>query len=235
MSVSAKKIDKSRLGRLLVNRGYISDGQLEQALLLQRRTGQRLGEIMVARGWVSEKAISRTLRHQKRYRYAAAFAAMVAAPLQPMMAFAASAPAAGTPVPEAQRPAGFQPMSDTELGQVSARGLDQFVSQIQDVQAMADGSKKPDSVETLKVLAKSFSPVFGFLDYTLTMQGVHYDPSRSKSQVLADGSIQMALPDRISQVSLQDIHAGTTASMGDLSINDIRFSANSSITVRMMP
>lgn len=235
MSINAKQLDKSRLGRLLVNRGYISDGQLEQALQLQRQSGLRLGEVLVGQGWVTERAINRTLRHQKRYRYAAAFAAMAVAPLQPMLAFAASAPAAASPVPEAQRPAGFQPMSDEEMSTVSARGLDQFVGQIKDVQAMADGSKKPDSIEALKVVAKTFFPMFAFLDYDLTISGVHYDPNRPQYQILADGGIQMALPQRIDQVAMRNIHAGSTPSMGDVSINNIQFSNDSHITVRVLP
>ena len=235
MTISTKQIDRSRLGRLLVNRGYISDVQLEQALQRQRDTGQKLGEVLVAQGWVSARTINRTLRHQKRYRYAAAFAAIVAAPLQPMIAFAASAPAAASPVPETRAPAGFQPMSDEQMSGVSARGLDQYVNQIKDVQNMANGTKKPDSIEALKMVAKTFFPVFAALDYNMTITGVHYDPNRPKYQLLADGGLEMALPDQIKQVSMQNIHVGNSPSMGTLTFNNVRFYGDSHITVRVNP
>ena len=39
--------EKSRLGRLLINRGYLSGGQVNEGLRLQRETGQRLGEVFI--------------------------------------------------------------------------------------------------------------------------------------------------------------------------------------------
>ncbi|MBC7182164.1 MAG: pilus assembly protein PilB, partial [Marinobacter sp.] len=51
--------EKSRLGRLLVNRGYLSEGQLEDGLRVQRETGQRLGEVLVQAGWITRKELDR--------------------------------------------------------------------------------------------------------------------------------------------------------------------------------
>ena len=56
--------EKSRLGRLLVNRGYLSETQLEDGLRLQREAGQRLGEVFIQSGWISEKELNRVLKHQ---------------------------------------------------------------------------------------------------------------------------------------------------------------------------
>ena len=180
MSNPANRIEKSRLGRLLVNRGYINESQLQFALEAQRSNGLRLGEVLVSRGWVTQREIERTLKHQKRYRYAAAFAAMVATPLQPLVAFAASAPAMATmPTPSSQQrmtPA-FQPLSDAEMARVSGQGIDDFLGQINDVNAMANGDKAPDSVEVMKVVARTFMPVFNMLDAEVNIQGVHYDPA----------------------------------------------------------
>lgn len=55
MSISQGHQEKSRLGQLLVNRGYLSEDQLEKGLRLQRDTGQRLGELLIQAGWVSEQ------------------------------------------------------------------------------------------------------------------------------------------------------------------------------------
>lgn len=238
MSISASQVEKSRLGRLLVNRGYINESQLSFALGQQRASGQRLGEILVSSGWVTQREINRALRHQKRYRYAAAFAAVVATPLQPLVAFAATTPAAATPIPTTseQQFAGLKPMSDSELGQVSGQGVDQFLSQIQKVESMAKGDSQPDSVETAKVVARTFLPVFNMLDAQVSIQGVHYDDTRPRYQFLADGSINMALPATIDQVSIQNIRpagaAATDPIMGSITVSNIQFSADSHFIVK---
>ena len=82
--------EKSRLGRLLINRGYLSEGQLEEGLRAQRETGQRLGEVLIAAGWISERELHRVLKHQSRYRNAAALVTMVTLPFQPLVSLGAS-------------------------------------------------------------------------------------------------------------------------------------------------
>lgn len=52
------------LGELLVERGLLSNVQLELALAEQRRTGLRLGEVLVSMGYVSEAALARMLLEQ---------------------------------------------------------------------------------------------------------------------------------------------------------------------------
>jgi hypothetical protein len=41
------------IGRFLVERGLITEDELEKALAEQRESGLRLGEILVGKGWVS--------------------------------------------------------------------------------------------------------------------------------------------------------------------------------------
>lgn len=59
--------DASRpsLGRLLVERGVITPGQLEIALSVQRAQGGMLGEILTARGWVTPLSMAAALARQK--------------------------------------------------------------------------------------------------------------------------------------------------------------------------
>jgi hypothetical protein len=52
------------LGRLLVERGLLSEVQLKQALAEQHESGNRLGEILVGRGWVSPSAVAATVAAQ---------------------------------------------------------------------------------------------------------------------------------------------------------------------------
>ncbi|MBK8972895.1 MAG: immunoglobulin domain-containing protein [Hahellaceae bacterium] len=91
MAVRTQSIEKSRLGRLLVNKGLITDAQLNRALVESHAAGQRLGEFLVAGGLISEKQLNQTLRRQKRVRHVATFLAMLIAPFQPMMAMSAAA------------------------------------------------------------------------------------------------------------------------------------------------
>jgi len=53
------------LGRLLVERGVISQEQLDGALAVQRSEGGMLGEIMTARGWVTPLSIAAAIAKQK--------------------------------------------------------------------------------------------------------------------------------------------------------------------------
>ena len=53
------------LGRLLVQRGVISDEQLETALRVQREQGGMLGEILTARGWVTPLSIAAAVAKQR--------------------------------------------------------------------------------------------------------------------------------------------------------------------------
>ena len=59
--------DASRpsLGRLLVERGVITEEQLNTALRVQRDEGGMLGEILTSRGWVTPLSIAAAVAKQK--------------------------------------------------------------------------------------------------------------------------------------------------------------------------
>jgi hypothetical protein len=52
------------LGRLLVDKGLLSDEELERALEEQEFTGKRLGEILIERGFLTTSALSHALAEQ---------------------------------------------------------------------------------------------------------------------------------------------------------------------------
>jgi hypothetical protein len=52
------------LGRLLVENGFLSEAELEEALAVQRRSHRRLGEILIARGWLTGPALALALAEQ---------------------------------------------------------------------------------------------------------------------------------------------------------------------------
>lgn len=60
--------DRTLLGNLLLERNLISQGDLEQAITLQKSTQQQLGKILVAQKLVTRKDISRILNVQRKLR-----------------------------------------------------------------------------------------------------------------------------------------------------------------------
>lgn len=90
MHSKTEVIEKSRLGRLLVNRGHISEVQLKEALVGAHAQGLRLGEYLVEQGAISNAVLQQVLKRQKRARKYSAMLALILAPLQPMFAFGAT-------------------------------------------------------------------------------------------------------------------------------------------------
>jgi len=62
--VEASSVPWRPLGELFVDRGLISEAELETALAEQAATGRRLGEILVERGLVSGPALTSALMDQ---------------------------------------------------------------------------------------------------------------------------------------------------------------------------
>lgn len=60
---------RTALGTLLVERDYLDQGQLEDALRTGEETGERLGEVIVRLGWVSEDDLAKVLAEQWHLRY----------------------------------------------------------------------------------------------------------------------------------------------------------------------
>ncbi len=231
-------LEKSRLGRLLVNRGYVTESQLEMALVEQRQTGRKLGEVLIAQGLISERNLSRTLRHQTRYRYAAAFVAMAVAPLQPAFALGANpvqqtaTDVAAEQMLQAQRK-GLQPLDEGEMSGVSAQGL------YQDLQALANWTPQGDDradagLDTVLTLAKAFSPVWEVLDANVVIEGVHYDGRDPSVTVTGDGGFKLAMPTLVESVRYEDIRpAGASGpTFGTISLTNLRFNDNFSLVLR---
>jgi predicted transcriptional regulator len=59
-----------RLGDILMDMGYITQGQLEEALEQQRKDDEYkpLGQILVERGWITKDAVERALTVQSRFQ-----------------------------------------------------------------------------------------------------------------------------------------------------------------------
>ncbi len=62
--MEAAQIPWRPIGELFVDRGLVSQGQLEEALAEQAATGKRLGEILVSRNLISSPELTQTLMEQ---------------------------------------------------------------------------------------------------------------------------------------------------------------------------
>ncbi|WP_444995604.1 hypothetical protein [Aliikangiella sp. IMCC44359] len=77
---------KSRLGIILINRGYITQEQLDTALKHQQHTNSRLGELLLEFNFIDKNQLARALRRQNWTRSIAATVALVLTPLSPVFA-----------------------------------------------------------------------------------------------------------------------------------------------------
>ena len=78
--------DSSRLGRLVVAKGWINDEQLEQALSYQQNNDCKFGESLVQLGFINHKQLKKVLSKQRWVRSLVAGAVMVSSPICPVLA-----------------------------------------------------------------------------------------------------------------------------------------------------
>jgi len=65
----AKRVNVKQLGQLLIERGVINKGQLDEALKAQKERGGLIGQILVDLGHASEEAIAQALTAQYGFPY----------------------------------------------------------------------------------------------------------------------------------------------------------------------
>jgi len=64
-----RRLVKKQLGELLIERGIITDAQLEEALRVQKEKGGLLGEVLVKMGFTKEEDIAQALTIQYGFPY----------------------------------------------------------------------------------------------------------------------------------------------------------------------
>jgi type IV pilus assembly protein PilB len=64
-----RRIVKKHLGELLIERGVITQAQLEKGLALQKEKGGLIGQILVSLGYTSEEEIAQVLTVQYGFPY----------------------------------------------------------------------------------------------------------------------------------------------------------------------
>ncbi|MDC8787235.1 hypothetical protein [Roseateles koreensis] len=216
--------ERSRLGQLLVEKGVISKAQLNQAIDRQKDSGKRLGEILTELNLATQRQINGVLRRQKHLRLAAA---VVTSLLGPMQAFAsAAAPVPLTQISAGNTPSnrnsssnsagGLQPLSDDEMGSVSAQGITH-----DSLLALAKNSKDGSSLQELVLL---MNPVLQMFESDTSMKNVVYDPENAKTKINKDGSVTLSLPSTIGELNFNNIRVkGDTSgpTFGSIQLSNI--------------
>jgi hypothetical protein len=209
----------SRLGQLLIDKGLISAKQLDAAIALQLLSKKRLGEILIEQGLLSERQLTKALKKQTSLRLTAALVAALLSPFQ--MASADMQRPTPSAMSQQQAPRGMQALSDMEMSNVSAQGLNEV---LQGIFATAESG---DGVGTAGQLAKLVLPVLNSLEAETSLHDVQYDTSKMTSMVNADGSVNLRLPSSIGELRFDNIRvagANPGQSFGSVVMQDIDLS-----------
>jgi hypothetical protein len=228
---------RSRLGLLLINKGWITHHQLDQALRLQSETGLRLGKVLIDQGWITERQLNRSLKKQSRYRHSAAFAALLLGLLQPFMA---SANIEREPISTEQLiektdrtpSSGLTLLSDSAMSAVTAQGSQLNIPTIQNILANTLETNNHDQ-SILNTLGNLFLPATNLLNADVEMSDVTY-AAGPRTKLNADGSITVALPSHIGQLAFKNVQVSESAgqNLGDVYIKNIDLS-NVDVTIRL--
>lgn len=209
---------KSRLGQILVNKGLITSQQLDAAIKLQLTSDKRLGEVLIEQGLLSRRQLDRALKKQSNLRLAATLVAALMSPFQMASADIQQTPSA---ISQQHTPMGLRPLSDAEMSDVSAQGLDEV---LQGLFVQAEGG---DGIATVKALSRLVMPVLDSLEAETSMKDVVYDTRHMRSTVNPDGSINVRLPSSIGELRFDNVRvagAPQGQSFGSLTLSNIDLS-----------
>ncbi|WP_137885050.1 hypothetical protein [Pseudomonas sp. 2FE] len=220
---------RSRLGQILLNKGLISPAQLEGAIQLQLTSHKRLGEILLEQGLLTERQLTKALKKQSNLRIAATLVAALLSPFQMASADIHRQPPSS--ISRQEIPRGLQPLSDLEMSDVSAQGLDAVLP------GLFMQAESGDGLGTVSQLAKLVMPVLNSLEAETSMADVRYDTSKLTSIINADGSLNVRLPSSIGELRFDNIRiagAPQGQSFGNLSLQDIDLS-QASLKISLRP
>lgn len=208
---------KSMLGQLLVKQKLISEEQLAKAIEQQRSTGQRLGDIFAEWNIITQQHVQDALRKQRNLRMVASLATALLAPVETYAVEALPTIAITTPVVLGRNQAGMQLMTEDELGDTAAQGLnDELILQVQK-------QHKDKGLEVIGDIAKLINPVLGFLQADVSMKDVVYDAANAAAAINKDGSLSLRLPSSIGEINFQNIRVRGSEgpSFGSIAIKGI--------------
>jgi hypothetical protein len=252
----------SRLGRVLVNKGQLTELQLEKALVEQGETGVRLGEVLVAHGWISEAQLQRALKRQSLLRKAGAIATAVCAPLHATTGMAASV--VSKPMVPVQRgsvteqvvnlPSGLVAMSDEELSDASAQGQyalaglpvmnfghDAAASGLQHNFKDDDEDKQQGDEQVAYQMMDSVTTVMGIgplssaIEADISFEGFRRFENVPAISLLEDGSVRLSTGFQADRINIENIRvkgSDSPETFGSIYMTDVEVAAGSNYTIR---
>jgi len=235
---------KSRLGLLLVRKRLITEQQLDDALKVQLKTSKRLGEVLIEQGILTPKQLQKALKKQSRYRFIAAFIAMILGPMS-FGAFASQSNSTQTSdqpsSSQVNHYQGLKALDDDSLADISGQGLNSpeqaFSNLLASAQGVAvDHKNELSELGPLNDLMSALNPISSMFDSDVSIKGVKYNSSKPRQIINEDGSIEFSLPEEIEEIAFKNMRvkgANTQNSLGDIIISNVRFSDQSSITIRL--
>ncbi len=235
---------KSRLGLLLVRKRLITEQQLDDALKVQLKTSKRLGEVLIEQGILTPKQLQKALKKQSRYRFIAAFIAMILGPMS-FGAFASQSNSTQTTdqtsSTQVDHYQGLKALDDDSLADISGQGLNSPEQAFSNLLASAQGitgehENELSELGPLNDLMSALNPIASMFDSDVTIKGVKYNSTKPRQIINEDGSIEFSLPEEIEEIAFKNMRvkgADTQNSLGDIIISNVRFSDQSSITIRL--
>lgn len=193
---------RALFGELLVRQRLITEEQLARAIAHQHGTGELLGEILAEWNLITHQHVQDVLHRQRRLRTTAAFIGALLAPLQAlaMQPVATAAVVATTPT--------LRALDDRELDEVGGQGLQEEL--VRHIRQQLRGH----GLDVIGDMARLVNPLLGFLESDLALRGVAFDPANAVTKINADGSITLALPTTIGELSLSNIRLRGAAPAG---------------------
>lgn len=252
----------SRLGRVLVNKGYLTELQLEQALIAQGETGQKLGEVLVANGWINSDQLSRALKRQSLLRRAGAIATAVCAPLHAVSGFAATVVTKPmTPVVRGstseqvvELPSGLIPLTDDQMSEASAQGpfdlgalpignfgYDAVGAGMRHEYDDDDDDQQQNDEQVAYQLMDTVTTVMGLgplssgIEADITMEGFRRFEGVPTLSLLEDGGVRFYTGFQADRISMENIRVkGSTGpeTFGSIYMTDVEFAPGSNYTIR---
>lgn len=230
---------KSRLGSLLINKGLITQEQLDCALKSQLTNGLRLGEALIQQGMLTQRQLNKALKKQNRHRLWATVIAMLLGPMS-FGAFASQSASSESDTASSSQMSqyqGLKALDDAELASIDGQGLQSTQAALAALinQAKGEATNDTHKLGALDELATLLNPIASLLDADISIKGVKQNASK-QTTIHSDGSIELALPSEIEEIAFRNLRVKgdqSGSSFGDVIVSNIRFSDQSSVRVRV--
>jgi hypothetical protein len=262
LSMQHHSQQNSRLGRVLVNKGQLSEAQLEFALVEQAESGLRLGEVLVAHGWISDAQLHRALKRQSLIRRAGTIATVICAPLHATSGFAATViskpvmPLKRTSVTEqvADLPSGLVALTDEEMSGAAAQGpfdvgslhmmnigYDGAGAGLRHKYNDEDEESQQSEEQVAYELMDSVTTVMGFgplssaIEADISVEGFRRFEGVPTISLLEDGGVRFYTGFQADRINIENIRVKGSEgpeTFGSIYMTDVEFAPGSNYTIR---